>query len=135
LLDVLAELEAKYGVYQNSQNSYTCEGQQGMLRMKDIMDNFRKDLPSEIGGYKIVSIFDYETSVNTEVVSGKTSKITLPQSNVLEYRLENGASVIIRPSGTEPKIKVYLSSIGKSKESANLISSKLEKSVKTLMGF
>ncbi|MDD4699787.1 MAG: phospho-sugar mutase [Oscillospiraceae bacterium] len=135
LLDMIAELETKYGVYLNTQNSYTCEGQQGMLRMKEIMDDFRKDSPSEIGGYKVVSIFDYETSVSTNVVSGKTSKIDLPQSNVLEYRLENGSSVIIRPSGTEPKIKVYLSSIGKSKDDAKLISSKLEVSVKTLMGF
>lgn len=135
LLDVYADIEEKYGVYLNTQNSYTCEGQQGMLRMKEIMDDFRKNSPAEIGGYKVAGIFDYDESISTDVVSGKTSEITLPKSNVLEYRLENGASVIIRPSGTEPKIKVYLSSIGKTKDDAKLVSEKLQLSVKELMGF
>ena len=112
LLDVINELYAEHGVVFTSQNSFTFEGAAGMKKMQDIMDDLRRLPPKKIGENQVVAISDYETSEKLELKSGKKSVITLPKSNVLYYDLdENGSNLIVRPSGTEPKIKVYITSV------------------------
>lgn len=83
------------------------------------MDDLRALPPKKIGENSVIAISDYETSEKTELKTGKKTVITLPKSNVLYYDLdENGSNLIVRPSGTEPKIKVYITSIDADKEKA-----------------
>lgn len=119
LLDVINELYAEHGMVFTSQNSFTFEGAAGMKKMQDIMDDLRRLPPKKIGENQVVAISDYETSEKLELKSGKKSVITLPKSNVLYYDLdENGSNLIVRPSGTEPKIKVYITSVDADGEKA-----------------
>lgn len=113
LLDRMAQLYAEYGVYRTSQVNVAFEGEQGMIAMGELMAGLRKQPPTEIGGVKVLSCADYEQRVYTDFVNGETKALTLPRSNVLSYTLENGAGVIFRPSGTEPKIKAYITATGK----------------------
>lgn len=114
LLDVLNGIYEKYGYYYTEQKSFTCEGQSGMEKIKGIMASLRENAPSEIDGSKVIKINDYGESVSINAVSGEKTVLTLPKSNVLCYFLENGSSFIVRPSGTEPKIKIYICAVGSS---------------------
>ena len=127
LIDVMNSLYDEFGYYCHNQLSFAFEGISGMKRMADIMADFRNNPPKEFNGYKVISIADYESSVKTDVESGKTEEITLPKSNVLAYSLEKGASVIVRPSGTEPKVKIYLTVVGNSMEENAVEKQKFEK--------
>mgnify|MGYP004525697085 FL=1 len=119
LLDVINSLYAEHGMVYSSQNSFTFEGAAGMKKMQGIMDYLRALPPKKIGENSVIAISDYETSEKTELKTGKKTVITLPRSNVLYYDLdENGSNLIVRPSGTEPKIKVYITSIDADKEKA-----------------
>lgn len=119
LLDVINGLYAEHGMVYSSQNSFTFEGAAGMKKMQSIMDDLRALPPKKIGENSVIAISDYETSEKTELKTGKKTVITLPKSNVLYYDLdENGSNLIVRPSGTEPKIKVYITSIDADKEKA-----------------
>ncbi len=111
LAEVLEGLYRKYGIYRSIVNNFVFEGADGMKKMADMMESLRQNPISELGGFRVVSTGDYQRS--TRVQEGKTSEILLPKSNVLEYELENKTTVIVRPSGTEPKIKVYYSIVGK----------------------
>ncbi len=110
--DVLDEIYRKYGYFYAAQKSFTCEGQSGMQHIKDIMEGLRKNPPKELTGSRIVKINDYGESVSIDVTTGEKTVLTLPKSNVLCYFLENGGSFIVRPSGTEPKIKLYVCAVG-----------------------
>jgi phosphoglucomutase len=99
----LEEIYAQYGRYLNKVDSFEFPGLTGMDKMAGIMQQLRENPPAEIGGYKVVKAVDYK---NTEETG-------LPSANVLNYTLEGGASVIVRPSGTEPKIKTYFTTLGK----------------------
>ena len=118
LIEVLDSLYKKYGYFYSCQKSITCEGQNGMEKMADAMKNLRENPPSEISGFKTLNVLDYSTSVNTNLATNETSTINLPKSNVLSYVLDGGAGAIVRPSGTEPKIKIYISSVENNLESA-----------------
>ena len=102
LLDKLNELYKKYGYYSNYLNSYEFEGAQGFKKMNDIMEFFRNKV-NELDGVKIQEIKDYDKGIEG-----------LPRSNVLKLIFANGDSVVVRPSGTEPKLKIYISLCGKS---------------------
>lgn len=104
----LEEIYAEYGRYLNKVDSYEFPGLSGMDKMKGIMQDLRSNPPAEIGGYKVVKVTDYEKPEGTG----------LPAANVLIYALEGGATVIVRPSGTEPKIKTYFTTLGKDMEEA-----------------
>ncbi len=120
LVDAINDLYEKYGYYKNSTITRAFEGESGMIKMAEIMDNLRANAPKEIAGYKVVGTSDYKLSVRTD--GDEKSEINLPKSNVLEYRLENGSKFIVRPSGTEPKIKVYMSGKGSTKaESEDMV--------------
>ena len=135
LIDVLDSLYKKYGYFICSQLSFTCEGASGMKQIMGIMENLRIDMPKEIAGSKVIKADDYEKSLSFDLVNNTETKITLPVSNVLCYYLEDGSSLIVRPSGTEPKIKIYLSAVGETNEKAEIKLKELEQSGTALLGF
>jgi phosphoglucomutase len=99
----LEEIYAQYGRYLNKVDSYEFPGLSGMDKMKGIMDSLRAEPPKEFAGKAVVKVTDY----------AKPEETGLPKANVLIYGLEDGASVVVRPSGTEPKIKTYFTTLGK----------------------
>lgn len=107
MMQARENLYQKYGVYVHAQHSFTFEGESGMIRMQNIMENLRTNRPEQIDNLKVIQFADYEKQVSIDLTTGTETAITLPQSNVLSFTLEQGAKVIIRPSGTEPKIKAY----------------------------
>ncbi len=133
LLQARENMYKKYGVYYHSQQSFTFEGEAGMAKMSSIMNQLRENPPTEIGGLKVVKFADYLNSVSTDINSGEKTEITLPKSNVLVFGLETDAGVVIRPSGTEPKIKAYYTAIGSTKEKAESIELKLKESFSKLI--
>ena len=135
LIDVLDSLYKKYGYFICSQLSFTCEGASGMKQIMGIMENLRTNMPKEIAGSKVIKADDYEKSVSFDLVNNTETKITLPVSNVLCYYLDDGSSLIVRPSGTEPKIKIYLSAVGETDEKAEIKLKELEQSGTALLGF
>ena len=110
--DVMDKIYADYGYYDNAVVSYTFEGEAGMEKMAGIMNHLRQNPPKSLGDSPVVEHSDYQSSLSTDLVSGKSTPIDLPKSNVLEYKAENGCKLIVRPSGTEPKIKVYILGVG-----------------------
>ncbi len=123
LIDALEEIFARHGIYNAQVKGYNFEGADGMEKMKNIMANLRQNPLSEVGGYKVVGYADYQCGKRT--VNGVESEIGLPLSNILEYNLENNLKVIVRPSGTEPKIKVYLTIVTNEREQIPVIAEKL----------
>ena len=99
----LEEIYAQYGRYLNKVDSYEFPGLSGMDKMAGIMDGLRKNPPKDFGGDAVTEAIDYE----------KPEETGLPKANVLIYKLADGASVVVRPSGTEPKIKAYYTTKGK----------------------
>ena len=135
LNDVLEELYDKFGYYYCKQKSFVCEGQSGMERISTIMEDLHNSAPDFIDGEKVVKINDYSKSVSTDTVSGEKTAIDLPKSNVISYFLENGSSLIVRPSGTEPKIKLYIGAVGKTASDAEQKLDSLETAGVSLLGF
>ena len=125
LLQARENLYKKYGLFHHSLQSFTFEGESGMNKMNALMQSLRDEQPVTIGGLKVVSVSDYETSLTTDKLTGKQTAITLPKSNVLVFDLEQGAKVVIRPSGTEPKIKCYYTTIGSTMDEALATEKKL----------
>ncbi len=108
LLQARENMYKKYGMFYQTLYSFTFEGESGMKKMEQIMTDMRNTPPTEIAGLKVVKFDDYKVSVSKDLVTGNETEITLPKSNVLAFFLEGGSKVIVRPSGTEPKIKTYL---------------------------
>ncbi len=135
LIEARDNLYAKYGNFVHTQKSFVCEGLSGMEKMASIMDELRNNPPSEISGFKVVKFSDYQTSKSVDYASGQTSDITLPKSNVLSFVLENGAKVILRPSGTEPKIKAYYTTISEKREDASALEEQISKDFASIIGF
>ena len=119
----LEEIYAKYGRYLNKVDSFEFPGLSGMDKMAGIMDDLRKNPPAEIGGYAVVKVTDYKKSEETG----------LPAANVLIFKLEGGAEVIVRPSGTEPKIKTYFTTLGKDLAEAQAQKDKLAEALKPVL--
>ena len=111
----LEAIYAKFGRYLNKTDSFEFPGLSGMDKMADIMRSLRQNPPKEIAGYAVTRVTDYE----------KPEQTGLPAANVLVYALEGGATVVIRPSGTEPKIKAYFTTLGKNLEEAQAQKDKL----------
>lgn len=107
LYDGLMELYDTYGVYKEIILSITLKGIEGIENMKKIMDTLRKDAPSEIAGVKVTETRDYLEDKIVDVATGKVSPTNLPKSNVLYFTLADDTWFCVRPSGTEPKIKIY----------------------------
>lgn len=134
VLEFLNNIYEEYGVYQHSQQSFTCEGAAGMEQMAEIMKNLQENTPTEIAGLKVEQVDNYITGESNNIFTGK-KPIDLPKSAVLVFHLEQGASIAIRPSGTEPKIKAYYTTICKTREEAKALESNIAQSFKTVLGF
>ena len=120
LIDKLNEIYKNYGYCLNTLHSYEFDGSEGMKKIKDIMTKFREGL-SEIGDYKVNMVLDYSNGIDD-----------LPKSDVLKYLLDCG-SVVVRPSGTEPKLKAYISVTANNKEEAWEIERKINQEMNKYM--
>lgn len=135
LIQARANMYAKYGNFVHTQKSFICEGVSGMEKMTEIMDSLRNDPPKEISGLSVLKFSDYLTGVTLDCLTGNKSEITLPKSNVLSFVLQDGAKVILRPSGTEPKIKAYYTTIAERRRDAEALEEKISKDFASLIGF
>ena len=118
----------KYGYFFNRLDNYAFEGAAGMQKMADMMEALRTNPPKELNGSAINWVGDYKAGVTTDGETG------LPKSNVLSYRLESGDTFIVRPSGTEPKIKIYITAKATSREEAEEKLSVLSECINNLLG-
>ena len=135
LLEARENMYKKYGNYVHTQKSFTCEGESGMERMKEIMTGLRTNPPKAIAGLEVLEIADYVASEKVCTKTGEKTTLTLPKSDVLAFTLEQGATVIIRPSGTEPKIKAYYTTIAADRNAACELEVKLSDDFKAILGF
>lgn len=135
LIEARENMYKKYGVFSHSQKSFTCEGEAGMERMNEIMSGLRLEPPAEIGGLKVLRIDDYMSGISVTTADDSKKMLTLPKSDVITFALDDGASVVIRPSGTEPKIKAYYTTIGATKVAADKLKAELEDSFRIILGF
>ncbi len=135
ILDALNALYAKYGYYIHRQQSFTCEGAAGMEQMKAIMASLRTETPKEIAGAAVVTFSDYLASKTVSFVDGSEEVIELPKSDVLTFNLANGNSIVLRPSGTEPKIKAYYTGIAATEEAALAAIDEMKASFTKILGF
>ena len=122
LLDAIEALYREFGYYRNALCSFAFEGESGMHTMQELMKKLRANAPEDIAGYKVESVVDYDTDGTG-----------LPRANVLEYHLDGGHKLMVRPSGTEPKIKVYLSAVGDSEAAADAVNAALAKAAADMM--
>lgn len=101
----LEEVQRRFGLFVAKQANFTFPGAQGAQVISTIMEGFRKKHPEKVGNFRVLAVNDYRSGERR--ASGKSSKLTLPSSNVISYELEGGSRLTLRPSGTEPKIKYY----------------------------
>lgn len=114
ILDALDEIYSTFGYYLASVQSVELKGADAMQKAAALMANMRATVPESIGGAKVTGVNDYQAGLSMDLNSGNTSVIALPKSNVLEFLLGASGSVIVRPSGTEPKVKFYYTAVGES---------------------
>ena len=119
ILDALNEIYETYGYYLAHVQSIELTGSDAMEKAAKMMADFRANTPAAIGGEKVTIVRDYSISIEKNLVNGAEAAIDLPKSNVLEYVLGDRGSVILRPSGTEPKVKYYYTAVGETKDASN----------------
>lgn len=109
LLEVLKDIYREHGYYIEETISLTFAGASGQSKMKAIMENFRENKLTSIAGKNIPYVYDYKMGIALNLVTGKTEQLSYPKSDVLKFCFEDGSWLVLRPSGTEPKLKVYFS--------------------------
>ena len=130
LVDIIDGLYEEYGHYLNTTLDFYFEGAAGMDKMTGILSALRENAPAEIAGEKVVAVSDYLTHEAKDLRTGAVEHIDLPTSNVLAYTTESGNCAIVRPSGTEPKIKIYITAIAKSFDEAHATTEKIAADMK-----
>lgn len=110
LLDLLVKIYAEYGLFVETLTSITRKGQKGAEEIREMMDGFRNKTPKSIDGKTVARILDFQAGIEKDLYLNEEHPIDLPKSNVLQFVLEDGTRITMRPSGTEPKIKFYFSS-------------------------
>jgi len=105
----LIDIYIKHGLYKEELVSITKKGKEGKIAIENIIDDFKNNPPKKIGGSEVISVYNYEKSQRLDLKTNRVSKINLPKSNVIEFNTANSTKVVLRPSGTEPKIKMYIS--------------------------
>lgn len=133
LWDAMIEMYERYGYYKDDVKSITLKGIEGLAKIQQIMDTLRNNTPAAIGPYKVLSARDYKLDTKKDMVTGEVTTTGLPSSNVLYYDLPDNAWLCVRPSGTEPKIKLYYGVKGTSLEDAAVKSAELGKYAQTLL--
>lgn len=133
LLDVLEGLYVEHGVYRHSLINAQFEGAEGMETMQRLMSSLREAKPAEIAGLRVATFSDYQASVEVDTASGRQTAITLPKSNVLSFALEGNNGLIIRPSGTEPKIKAYVTATGVDRAAAEEMTARLQTAAEEML--
>lgn len=129
LYDGFINLCEKYGYYKENLISIELKGKEGQEKIKACLDNLRKNPIKEISGVEVKTFFDYKKSIEKDLESVEIKEIKLPKSNVLKYVLEDGSWFVVRPSGTEPKMKVYLAVVGSDLEDSNKKIKEFEKNI------
>lgn len=132
LYDWLLQIYSEYGFYKEGLINIVKQGADGAAAIKSMMDNFRNNPPSVLNGEKITRILDYQSSKELNVATGEFTTLPFPKSNVLQYYTESDTKVSIRPSGTEPKIKFYVSVVDQLKDKAHFaaINTQLDHKIK-----
>jgi len=125
LMQARENLYKKYGMFLQTLYSFEFDGESGMKHMEEIMTGLRQAPPAEIGGLKVERFEDYKAGTSKDIATGKVKELTLPKSNVLAFYLEDGCKAIVRPSGTEPKIKTYITAKAATKADAEKIEQKI----------
>ena len=133
LWDAMIAMYEKYGYYKDDIQAITLKGIEGLEKIQTILNNLRKNPPASIGGYEVLSARDYKADTIVDLKTKEVKATGLPSSNVLYYEMEDDAWVCVRPSGTEPKIKIYYGIKGKSLADADEKSALLGQSVKELI--
>ncbi len=134
LAEVIDGLYEEFGYYLNKTYSFEFSGAAGMQKMADIMSNIRANMPKQIDKYDVTTVCDYLLKLEKNTATGEETPIDLPKSNVISLNLSEDNAVIIRPSGTEPKIKLYITAVGKDKNDAEIICNNLVNASKQLLG-
>jgi phosphoglucomutase len=134
LYDWLIEMYSEHLYYKEGLVNVTKRGQQGEQEIKAMMKKFRSSPPDHINGIKTVRMLDYLTGTEKVLTSGKTTTLNFPASDVIQFYLEDGTKVSVRPSGTEPKIKFYISVNAKlqNKNEFNTVSQSLDSKIKSI---
>ena len=133
LWDQMLNIYEKYGYYKEGQVAITLEGADGAEKIKEIMTNLRKNPAKKIGKYEVLKLRDYSEEKITDIKTGKSEPTNLPKSNVLYYELENDVWCCVRPSGTEPKIKLYIGVKASNMELANTELNEMKEEMKKLI--
>ena len=133
LVDALKEIHKEFGCYTDNLYNFVFEGASGMVKMREIMSETRNNPPADFAGCKVLKIHDFQSGIITDTESGATEEIGLPPSNILAYTLPDGNFAIVRPSGTEPKIKAYITGIGKTKEESQAVADRIGEAMKALL--
>ncbi len=134
LKEFMDSIYEKYGMYLNTVLNFAFEGASGMQKMADIMNSLRENAPTSFAGKKVVKVADYKESVVKDTLTGDSVTINLPKSNVLSYSLQDNSKVIVRPSGTEPKIKVYITACVENRADADSLTTLIAEDAKGLLG-
>ena len=133
LVDVLDDIYAEHGCCIDRLYNFMFEGASGMVRMSEIMTETRNNPPKELAGLEVFKVSDFMEGAITDTRTGEKEPLTLPESNILSYVLSDGSTAIVRPSGTEPKIKVYIAGCGKSKDEAAKTADSIGEAMKKLL--
>lgn len=133
LWDAMIDMYEKYGYYKDAVKSITLKGIEGLAKIQEIMETLRNNTPEQIGSYKVLSARDYKKDTVRNMETGEVTSTGLPSSNVLYYDLPDNAWLCVRPSGTEPKIKLYYGVKGTSLEDAEKKSDELGEMVEALI--
>ena len=134
LWDLMLEMYERYGYYADEVESVTLEGKEGLEKIASIMEALKENTPESLGSLKVLYKRDYTKDVITDLATGETKPTGLPKSNVIYYDLENNAWACVRPSGTEPKIKLYFGVKGSSIENADQEAKALKEALTSYMG-
>ena len=129
LYEALIKLYERIGFFKEELISIELKGKEGQEKIASCIDALRNSSLSEVDGVKVVTKFDYKLSVEENLVAGTKSEIKLPKSNVLKFILEDGSSFVVRPSGTEPKMKIYSAVRGTSLENAEKESARFKAAI------
>jgi len=133
LAEQMEAIYKKYGYYKEYVESIVMEGMDGLAKISGIMEALRNNTPEVVAGKKVLAVRDYKASTRRETDGGRTEKILLPTSNVIYLELEDGNNFVVRPSGTEPKIKLYCMLRGDSREEAEKLAELIKEDIQRII--